>query len=163
MTKKCARCHEDKDTGTFYKNKSNKSGFDEYCKSCRKLIHRAYRDTDKGRATFNRCSREYYRRHKRQVLRKCKKQYAKEGRQKWYQLKRQFGIDQEDYMWLLSQQNGVCAVCEKPPGSRHLAVDHDHKTNKIRGLLCSNCNAGIGMLRDDPKILLAAVSYLQSK
>lgn len=65
---------------------------------------------------------------------------------------------------LREEQQGLCAICgvaevDAPRGRLHL--DHDHGTNAIRGLLCGNCNAGLGQFKDDPKRLLAAIDYLQ--
>jgi ribosomal protein L24E len=81
---------------------------------------------------------------------------------KEYNLKRNFGITQEDYDSMLSVVPG-CAICgELPvPGGQRLAVDHDHETNRVRGLLCHKCNKGLGLFKDNPKLLLSAVEYLR--
>jgi len=78
-------------------------------------------------------------------------------------LKRKYGMTLEDYDDLLKTQNGACAICQQsePINSRRLAVDHDHITGEVRGLLCSQCNRGIGYLKDDPDILEAAAQYLR--
>lgn len=70
----------------------------------------------------------------------------------------------ETYKHLFDLQGGVCAICQSPENGRyaHLSVDHDHDTGKIRGLLCNNCNRGIGLLKDDPKILEQAKKYLET-
>lgn len=74
---------------------------------------------------------------------------------------------------MLSQQHGVCAICQQPERSifknkvyksgqaKRLAVDHNHQTNKIRALLCDGCNRGIGYFEEDISRLLAAVAYLE--
>jgi len=67
---------------------------------------------------------------------------------------------------MLHSQNGLCAICGKPPSRRNvkemlLHVDHNHKTGKIRGLLCNSCNRGIGLLGDNPDTLFAAEGYLR--
>ena len=60
-------------------------------------------------------------------------------------------------------QNGVCAICgEVNVAGRRLAVDHNHETGQVRGLLCCSCNRGIGFLRDHTDILESAVNYLKS-
>ena len=64
------------------------------------------------------------------------------------------------YDALMVTQDGVCAICRKPPGARVLAVDHDHATNAVRGLLCSGCNTGLGLLRDNVDYLANAIVYL---
>lgn len=83
-------------------------------------------------------------------------------------LRAQYGMTPEDYDALLQSQNGLCAICKKPERRlnragkiRHLAVDHDHATGAIRGLLCSSCNNGIGYFGDDLTLLRAAVAYLE--
>lgn len=69
----------------------------------------------------------------------------------------------ETYKHLFDLQGGVCAICQSPENGRyaHLSVDHNHDTGKIRGLLCNNCNRGIGLLKDDPKILEQAKEYIE--
>lgn len=71
-----------------------------------------------------------------------------------------FKMLSEDYETLLQKQNGVCAICNQPPKSRHLDIDHDHKTRKIRGLLCNRCNLAIGLFDDSVCILDQAINYL---
>lgn len=69
----------------------------------------------------------------------------------------------EEYNTRLQAQGGVCAICkEKCVHGRLLAVDHDHKTAHNRGLLCFNCNTGLGKFRDSPAILQRAMEYLCS-
>ena len=82
---------------------------------------------------------------------------------KHYELKRKFGMSREDYERMSAEQGGVCAICKKPEASLSgvLAVDHDHRTFKIRSLLCSHCNKGLGNFRDDVDLMLAAASYLE--
>ena len=90
------------------------------------------------------------------------KDYNK-SRQRKYQLKYNYGITEEDYNFMLQQQGGKCAICssDKPTGKwKVFAVDHCHHTNVIRGLLCNECNRGIGLLGDDSQRLRAAANYL---
>lgn len=75
-------------------------------------------------------------------------------------LRQKFGITLEDYNNMLTSQNGVCAICGQLDGKRSLAVDHCHKTGKVRGLLCRRCNVSIGLLEDNTIFLLNAVRYL---
>ena len=79
-----------------------------------------------------------------------------------------YGITLDEFRSLLLKQNGLCAICEKPETVKHksgvlkqLSIDHDHLTKKIRGLLCYNCNRGIGHLQDNPGILSRAALYLE--
>ncbi|MFA5208282.1 MAG: endonuclease VII domain-containing protein [Candidatus Paceibacterota bacterium] len=81
-----------------------------------------------------------------------------------------YNIDEIEYENYFKLQNGVCAICGKPETSfdrkqgiiRRLAIDHDHVTGKVRGLLCSNCNQGIGRMSDDISILKSAIKYLEN-
>ena len=78
-------------------------------------------------------------------------------------LRRTFGISLAEYSEMLKAQNGRCWICGTTEGDssgRTLAVDHHHGTGAVRGLLCSNCNRGIGLFKDDPERLAKAISYL---
>ena len=81
-------------------------------------------------------------------------------------LRRQYGIDLEQFARMYEQQGHACAVCfvHLPlDGSKELVphVDHCHTTGKVRGLLCHSCNIGVGMLKDDPARLRQAANYLE--
>lgn len=86
-----------------------------------------------------------------------------------YSLRSKYKITLAEYEKLLEKQNGVCALCgnlenavEKYyKGIKRLAVDHCHETNKIRGLLCSSCNIGIGNLKHNPELLRKAAVYCE--
>lgn len=72
-----------------------------------------------------------------------------------------FGITPEQYANLLHEQGGVCAICgEAELDGKKLAIDHDHRTGEIRGLLCSRCNTALGGFRDNPSYLSNAILYL---
>lgn len=74
------------------------------------------------------------------------------------------GLTVDDYVEMLKDQGGVCAICKRgEPSGRRLAVDHNHHTKKVRGLLCRSCNMGIGLLQDDHAILTAAAGYLVAR
>lgn len=72
------------------------------------------------------------------------------------------GVTIEQYDELLKTQRGRCAACGDEPKKTLLAVDHDHKTGAIRGLLCPPCNTGLGYFRDSPERLRAAADYLEA-
>ncbi len=74
---------------------------------------------------------------------------------------KQYGLTPEDYQALMEAQEGKCALCRKECSSgNRLSVDHNHDTGRVRGLLCRNCNRGIGLLQESPEILQRAVGYL---
>jgi hypothetical protein len=101
-------------------------------------------------------SPEYYREHRRIY----KTDYADKD------LQRKYGISLLDYSQMFMAQNGKCAICHNESGGtrngeqKALAVDHCHKTGKVRGLLCEACNQAIGKFREDKTILLSAIDYL---
>jgi hypothetical protein len=72
-----------------------------------------------------------------------------------------YGITLEQYDHLIASQNGRCAICLQGPTGQRLSIDHCHASGKVRGLLCTNCNAALGMLGDDPARLARAMTYLQ--
>lgn len=87
----------------------------------------------------------------------------KKGRFKDWHLQKTYGITLDEYYQMLDEQDGTCAICDAlPPTGRkkYLAVDHDHQTGKVRGLLCDNCNRAIGLLKDDAEVLNKASQYL---
>ena len=148
----------------------------------RRAYQRQYRaeHLDERRAWHKQYSqRPSVKEHRKEVI----KQYqAKHGatiklkRAEWYQreaervrMKVQVsarGITTETYQAMLSAQNGLCAVCCRPETAkvngrrRALAIDHCHETNRVRGLLCTNCNSALGLLADDPVRITALLSYL---
>ena len=77
-------------------------------------------------------------------------------------IKHKYGISLQEYDQLLDHQKGACAICKTTPHTR-LCIDHDHKTGRIRGLLCRKCNTAIGLLRESESNLLRAITYLRQE
>lgn len=144
--KTCYKCKISKNESEFYKDKSRKDGLRYGCKEC----GRKYEQSPKGRAAAKRGSEKYEQKPKRKAGKKRNaKEHeltskCKEYRRKYY-LKHTYGITLADYDEMLEQQRGGCAICGgvSSDGSR-LAVDHDHETGEVRGLLCMNCNLKLG-------------------
>jgi hypothetical protein len=89
------------------------------------------------------------------------------GREAYYHarnkgLKCSYGITLDDYNKMFIEQNGCCKICNKHQSElkQILAVDHCHITNKVRGLLCGNCNRGLGLFKDNTLILNEAIKYI---
>jgi hypothetical protein len=99
----------------------------------------------------------------------CFKGHMKAGRKsnpELYQnqeLKKHYGITVTQYKQMLADQGGGCKICGSRTGigKRKLAVDHDHKTGQVRGVLCNLCNRGLGAFKDDPVLIQAAIAYLE--
>lgn len=107
--------------------------------------------------TGNRAAVERYRLQHRDKVRTASRKYM---------LKWTYGLSEEQYQLLLASQGYRCAVCRSltPQNKRtnFFTVDHDHKTGRVRGLLCTKCNTALGNVDDDIKILQAAITYLES-
>jgi hypothetical protein len=75
---------------------------------------------------------------------------------------KKYDITKEQYDEMFNKQQGKCHICDKHQSEllRPLCIDHSHKTNKVRGLLCDRCNRGLGVFQDDVKLLLKAIEYL---
>lgn len=78
-----------------------------------------------------------------------------------------YGITVDDYNALLEEQGEVCAICRRPEHVvsrgklKPLSVDHDHATGRVRGILCHECNVGLGKFGDVPELLRVAADYLE--
>lgn len=105
--------------------------------------------------------------HQRWCKPECYKRYRRTSTYRWQGRKTKYGITPEDYDRMLDDQNNVCKICQQPEtkvrrGKKmNLSIDHDHVSGKIRGLLCSNCNRGLGMFKDNQVSLRAAAEYLR--
>lgn len=75
-------------------------------------------------------------------------------------LKSKYGITLEAYDLFFEAQQGRCAICGNKQRNKRLAVDHDHQTGKVRGLLCVSCNMGLGCFKDHIDYLSKAITYL---
>lgn len=78
---------------------------------------------------------------------------------------KKYGMTLEEFEAKVKEQDGKCAICKEELkfGTGGCAVDHDHTTNRVRGLLCRLCNVGVGHFRENPELLLRAVAYLRNK
>ena len=138
-SKICSDCKELKSLKDFYKDKTHKDGLQSVCKKCFCKKTNAYKKKNKEK------------------IRKANKDLH---------LRKTFGITLEEYQEKLRKQRGVCAICGLPETSvykgkvRHLSVDHNHKTNQVRGLLCNDCNVMLGWAKDETARLLGAIRYL---
>lgn len=109
---------------------------------------------------------EYYKRTRgtrNEYHSKCKdcSQINRENRR----LKQKYGITLEDYNKMLENQKGRCKICGTTKNSGHgkFHVDHNHKTSKVRGLLCSKCNLCLGACNDNALILFKMIKYLKGE
>lgn len=89
--------------------------------------------------------------------------YQKNNPHKLFEFQtRKYGITPEIYNELLQKQDKVCAICKQTCTYKpRLSIDHSHETGKVRGLLCGNCNTGIGKFKDSKELMLNAIKYLE--
>lgn len=135
--KKCTKCFIEKELVEYHKHCRRPSGLDSQCKECRNSYHREnMRARRLETPEWNRTARKT-------------------------RLDKKYGMTIDDYDKMFKDQGGICLICRSPPSRKRLAIDHCHKTNKVRGLLCSNCNMGLGLLKDSPRIMINAIRYLR--
>lgn len=92
---------------------------------------------------------------------KCRPCADKNNRANLRTRRRRFGLEYADYLQLVKKQNGLCAICGNMPTGRFpLVVDHDHRTGKVRKLLCTDCNLALGRFQDSVEVLGKAIDYL---
>lgn len=155
-----------------YKRLSKDPEFRERCNTKSREYHRKNRDTliDKMRNNrlANLTTRREYDRLRYQKNRDARLKLSADDRRnnpdkfRDRRLRKVYGISLNDYETLLKKQNGRCAICRRPATDfkRKLAVDHCHKTGRIRGLLCAGCNAYLGRIQDSKTVLLRTIEYL---
>lgn len=169
MMKTCKKCGIEKNISDFYKDKSNKDGYAFYCKKCVSIYKRQWSDNNKKHKTeYNRKYYEDNKEYRSEYLKKYRTtEKYKSGKEKRFLYNREhalnanFKMTPQEYDEMLESQGNVCAICGGVNESgRMLAVDHCHETNQVRGLLCTNCNTGIGMLKDNIDLLQNAITYL---
>lgn len=120
-------------------------------------------------AAVSKIRKKYYQKTRDDQLALRRKQYANNENvrvnKKDKDLRKMYGISLDDYYALKKQQNSVCALCFSSNTNKrtcYLDVDHSHKTGKVRGLLCTNCNQGLGKFKDDVQLLKRAIQYLEA-
>jgi hypothetical protein len=186
--KRCRDCGEDKPLGAFSPSTKSRDGRVSYCRPCLAERHKKYRrakaasegrqvrerrdvpdghrwcpdcKTAKPLSDFprNRSGRGGYGGY-------CRPCHSARGRATYirlygstreYHLRRRYGIGQAEVDAMLAAQGGVCAAC-KTDEPKH--VDHDHRTGRVRGMLCFLCNQALGNVRDDARRLHGLIDYL---
>lgn len=121
-------------------------------------------------SSYQKYGKKYYEKNKEKSLNDARDYYQRVGKQKKLEsyperrkriLKSRYGITPEQFNTLYDNQFGKCAICQQTYHAT-LHIDHDHSNGKIRGLLCNNCNRGLGHFKDSPELLANASKYLIS-
>lgn len=132
--KECAKCHKVKPITEFNLLKSSWDGRGYVCKECNHIHNTS--NEQKRRA------------------REWSKKYQKRRRKK--RSIRKYGLSEENYQSLINKK--ICAICGS---DKRLVIDHNHKTKKVRDLICSRCNVILGFAREDISILKNIIIYLE--
>lgn len=129
--KRCSNCQVEKPLSEFPKRSNSKDGFRNQCKSC-----------------YNSCKRSWKKQNPQKVT-------------EWH-YKYNYGITVSQKEEMIKSQNNQCAICgEMFSLKRDTHVDHNHNTNEVRGILCSNCNTSLGGFKDSINNLESAIQYLK--
>jgi hypothetical protein len=140
--KLCQGCGLTKPQNEFYRNAGSADGYRSRCKQCDAKRFQAWKAANPEKA--------------RDAWRRASNRYRDRGLDRW----KKYGLTQDDFLGLGEAQDWTCLVCGTQ--TQDLVVDHCHESGYVRSLLCANCNAGIGMLGEDPERLEAAAEYLRN-
>lgn len=160
MTKRCSKCGETKPVADFF-TKSKGGEPRSSCKACAAIYEHSHGDLPSVKRR-RRIRSRWLRRHDPDVRQRCFES----------NLRSQYGLTFEQYETMWRGQNGLCCICGGPilcgkaPSKKlahrsHAVVDHDHQSRKVRGLLCWQCNAGLGNMQESPDRLRKAAAYLE--
>lgn len=135
--KTCSDCGETKPFDAYHKDKNSSDGRTYSCKQCANARSRKHHADNKEDPEYQRRMRGSYFKYK-------------------------YGISLEEYEQKVEEQNHQCAICGTPikTHSNHTHLDHDHETGALRGMLCTNCNRGLGHFQDSEENLRKAIDYL---
>lgn len=165
--RRCSSCgHVGPERDDFVPDVRCRGGIRNQCHTCHSRVGREVRERHapeykerfrvwyaNNRDKFRAIKRESNKKHAVQIaLKKRTRRLAK------------MGLTPEQYDAMEKAQGGLCRICGGPPTGRwkRLHIDHDHKTGRVRGLLCVGCNRALGYLNDDPKRARSAAGYLEA-
>jgi NMD protein affecting ribosome stability and mRNA decay len=172
--KRCSRCRQFKPRAAFAQNKAMRDGLQVYCLECVAAYHQERQlakgknvpprvKTPDGHKFCRSCGeiKPHSDWHRNATAsdgfstscKACRAEKARAGH-----LKRNYGLTETERDEMVASQMGLCVICLKAPA---VHVDHCHKTGRVRGVLCFNCNSAIGKLGDDPDAVRRAAAYLE--
>lgn len=150
----CTKCKTSKEASEFIRDATRKTGRHPWCASCQaETKARHYQRTAEAQKEYR---KTYYRNNRAAALRASRHQRLNNPRHLRY------GLTTDEFLMLNDAQLGKCAGCGTEfGGSVRRCVDHDHKTGKVRGLLCHTCNLAVGNAKDSPTTLRRLADYLE--
>ena len=145
--KLCTKCKIKKDRRRFSADSKRRDGLQPWCKECHTKYHAThYRTEEKVRANYKERNGKWYRQNRGRVSR--------------YAFLKLYGLSDEDRRAMYSEQEGKCKLCRKPVPYEKIDTDHDHKTGKIRGLLCRRCNLFVGQVEGSLHLMYDLFCYI---
>lgn len=142
MTKVCTKCLIEQPLENFRsRGGKQKHLVKSWCKSCYFKVHKKWVEGNTEKV------REYRAKDPWTLSKRCKRH----------------GISPVEFWTLYEEQDGTCPICDKAISAEDSAIDHNHETGKVRGILCKSCNRALGLLGDNPKTLKRAEKYLKEK
>jgi hypothetical protein len=139
LTKVCVICKVDKLIEDFpSRGGAQKHLFDSRCKSCKQVENTNWRQDNKDKVL------EYRAKDIWNLKKRCSR----------------YDITEKQFLDMFTSQNSCCKICDSTITIDNSAIDHNHSTGEIRGILCKTCNRALGMFKDSPKILEKALDYL---
>jgi hypothetical protein len=181
MNKICSSCNRSLPKNEFHKCSRSKSGVISKCKECRSIddknkFHgvgsKSYAYTQKYRSANKEkiaaSNKKYKEANKDKILNEAKRwrennvnKISSSRRKSNY--KKRYSITMDDYDKMFNEQEGVCYICHEPSLNQRLSVDHDHKTNKVRKLLCTRCNLLLGVVEKNLELIEQFKIYLNER
>lgn len=170
LKRSCSKCRLLKPKSEFHLRKTGRDAgyYSSKCRECTKEESKGWRAKNPDKVLAQ------YHENKEKVLAYCKASYKdKRHLHKAWAIKRNYGITVDDVLQMVKKQKGRCALCNKKckfdvvpqrgkgAKSCRFSVDHCHTTGRVRGLLCTGCNVGIGLFKDSPELLRKVIVYLE--
>ena len=147
--KTCRDCKQQKAAEDFNQLKSARDGLNYYCRDCSRSRGRV--DYNNNKAARSAWRNKWRRDNVERFARSCKN----------WALQRKYGMTLAEFEALLHSQGKSCLICGA--SARQFHVDHSHKTGVVRGILCVNCNVGLGAFSDSAEVLRKAAAYLEAR
>jgi len=149
--KECSVCKNKKNFDQFFFIRYNKNGSSLYRAKCNDCYNEHYKEKHRSKNELER--KKVYQE------RKSKTTFISRKNDR---LMRRFGISLNDFEIMIKNQNNSCYICQKKfTSQRNANVDHDHKTSKVRKLLCTPCNTTLGLLKENSDVFKSCIEYLK--
>lgn len=160
-TKRCSKCRGEKLLEDFNRDTSAKDGHLTVCRDCQHIDYIEYYKGNKKKISIK--GKAYYKLNKKEVNKRNRENHIKNKERDDFMARiHHYNLSEVEFKALWEKQKGYCAICGVSLKGNKYHIDHDHMTEKVRGILCTKCNRGIGLLKDSVELLSNAVRYLEN-